>query len=149
MRNKIMKRKRQLGMTLIEIMITVAIISILAAVALPSYERYLQRSKRVDATTALMKIATEQEKYYFKKNTYGTAAQIATQINGTTTLATQSGYYTLAVSSATATDDFSVTATHTGSQLKDTDCKVLTINQDGNRTAKNTANADTSTICWK
>jgi type IV pilus assembly protein PilE len=62
------------GFTLIELMITVAVIAILAAVAFPSYQDSLRKSRRTDAKNALTQATANMERYYAEKNTYATAA---------------------------------------------------------------------------
>ena len=52
------------GFTLIEVMITVAIVAILAAVAIPSYTSYITRSKIQEATTTLLAMRTKMEQYF-------------------------------------------------------------------------------------
>ena len=56
-----MTRQRSSGYTLMELMVTVAIAGILTAVAVPSYRQYAMRAKRADATTALLRLAAQQE----------------------------------------------------------------------------------------
>ena len=58
------------GFTLIEIMVTVAIVAILAAVALPSYRQYIIRAARTQAQTELMQLVDVQEKIYLNSNSY-------------------------------------------------------------------------------
>jgi type IV pilus assembly protein PilE len=58
------------GFTLLEVMITVAIVGILAAIALPSYSEYIQRSKIIDGTTKLGDFRTQMEKYFLDNRTY-------------------------------------------------------------------------------
>ena len=61
------------GFTLIEVMITVAVIAILAAIALPSYIDYITRSKLVEAKTNLSDMRTRLEQYFLDNRSYPTA----------------------------------------------------------------------------
>ncbi|MFK8020179.1 MAG: type IV pilin protein [Pseudomonadales bacterium] len=65
-------RTRQYGMTLIELMIAVAIVAILAAVALPSYDNFVKKSRRSDAASQLMQIMQQQERFFLNNMTYTT-----------------------------------------------------------------------------
>ena len=139
------------GFTLIELMVTVAIIAILAALALPSYERYISKSNRVDATTEIMKLAAAQEKYYLQNNSYATEAQLANFITGGSTLETQSGYYGVAVSSANYQQGYLLTLTPLTTKrqyAKDTDCRNIIMDQTGKGTSTNAAGTDSTGICW-
>src|SRR5215510_10547226 len=60
------------GFTLIEVMITAAVIAILAAVALPSYIDYLTRGKLVEARTNLSDMRTRLEQYFLDNRAYPT-----------------------------------------------------------------------------
>lgn len=63
---------RSHGFTLIEVMITVAIIGILAAIALPSYRDYVLRGKLVNATSGLSSVRSEMERYFQDNRTFAT-----------------------------------------------------------------------------
>jgi type IV pilus assembly protein PilE len=58
------------GFTLIELMITVAVIGILAAVAYPSYTNYIQRGKITEATSNLSDLRLRAEKFFADNRTY-------------------------------------------------------------------------------
>jgi type IV pilus assembly protein PilE len=62
--------QRHSGFTLIELMVTVAIVAILAAVALPSYTAYITRSKIQEATSNLLAMKTKLEQFYQDNRTY-------------------------------------------------------------------------------
>jgi type IV pilus assembly protein PilE len=62
--------QRHSGFTLIELMVTVAIVAILAAVALPSYTAYITRSKITEATSNLLAMRTKMEQYFQDNRTY-------------------------------------------------------------------------------
>lgn len=65
------KSYRSTGFTLIELMITVAIIGILAAVAIPAYSEYVTRGKIPEATSALASMRIRLEQYYQDNRNYG------------------------------------------------------------------------------
>ena len=61
-RNSMQKNSK--GFTLIELMVTVVIVSILAAVALPAYQQYVTKSKRNQAKAVILGISQSEERYY-------------------------------------------------------------------------------------
>ena len=72
------RSRRPAGFTLIEVMITVAIIGILAAVAIPSYRDYILRGQIVDATTGLAALRADMERHFQDNRTYATAGTFTT-----------------------------------------------------------------------
>ena len=97
-----MKRFNKKGFTLIEVMITVAIVGILAAVALPSYRGYVIRAARVAAQAELLELAGLQEKIFLNSNSYAYSVIAVYTGNsagglGRTSGASKDGRYTLAL----------------------------------------------------
>src|SRR5450631_3484822 len=86
------------GFTLVELMIALAIIAILAAIAVPMYSKQVQKSRRVDARTAVMDLAGREERFLSTSGSYATTwAQLGFAIGGNTTNPTPvgSGFYQL------------------------------------------------------
>lgn len=69
-----MMMKKESGFTLIELMIVVAILGILAGIAYPSYQGYLEKTRRADAKGALVSFANAMERHYTENYTYEGAA---------------------------------------------------------------------------
>ena len=86
--------RNQKGFTLTELMITVAIIAVLAAIAVPIYTHYVYRSKQVEAKTLLMTLLMEQEQYRAENNTYTTNLADLTQSNQ---MSSSAKFYSLAI----------------------------------------------------
>jgi len=65
-----MRKSSQQGFTLIELMVTVLIVAILAAIAVPSYRQYLIRAHRAAAKEAMMDIASRQQQFLLAHRSY-------------------------------------------------------------------------------
>lgn len=147
------------GFTLIELMITVAIVGILAAIAYPSYTAQVQKSRRADAQVALQEIAQRQEAYFLRNRSY---AKDVTQLGYSAT--STEGQYALSIVGAPSTcTGLAGTAACAGyiasaapatgkSQAHDTPCQLLTLDDRGRQrggTNATTAAADNAQTCWK
>jgi prepilin-type N-terminal cleavage/methylation domain-containing protein len=115
--------RNEKGFTLIELMIVIAIIGILAAVAIPSYQNYTKRAKASEAKILLDAIRTNEETYKAEYNVYTTSNTLLGNPS------VNKKFYTYAIVAATTT--FTATAsgssTGTGAGLSGT----WTLNQSG------------------
>lgn len=121
-------RPKGRGFTLIELMIVVAIIAILAAIAMPSYSRYVMRSRRASGHDILMQIATAEERYYTNRNKYGSLSDIG--FSTTQAQTGEGGYYVVSVAVAADNNSFTLTATAQNAQAGDA-CGNLTLTNTG------------------
>lgn len=128
------------GFTLIELMITIAIIAILVAIAFPSYTRYVQRTRRADGQELMMRIAAAEERFYTNRNTY--SADIANDLGLSTT--SEKLHYVVAAVLGAGGQTYVLTATPQGAQATDA-CANLTINNVG---FKDKSGGDSNGSCW-
>lgn len=133
------------GFTLVELLVTIAIVAILSAVAYPSYLTHVQKTRRTEAQSELIELANRQEMYYLDHHVYATDLDSDLGM-GADPLITENGYYSIKTSSAVSTAfGFTLTATAINAQAADSDCATLSITQ---AHAKNATNAN-GTNCWK
>lgn len=154
------------GFTLIELMITVAIVGILAGVALPAYNSYVARARRADARTQLTQAAQFMQRFYSANDSYSTARDstavlTAMPSNLKVSPATGTAVYQLSTSITTAgsysgtfsTNSYTLTMAPIAGGLAANDkCGMLTLDSTGVRgcniggTACTAAQRDD---CWK
>ena len=129
--------QKQSGFTLIELMITVAIVAILVSIALPSYQSHIISTRRTTAQACLLELAQFTERYYSTNMSYVDATLPTSEcVNNL------SGHYTFAFAEDPTATAYAITATAQGAQAtKDASCTPMKITQTGARTP--------STGCWK
>lgn len=132
------RRGAQRGFTVAELMITMAVAAIILAVALPSFQNAMRKSRRVEAFNALTSIQQAQERHRSSRAAYTTLITDATTATppglGQPGTRTQSGYYDLAITldgGGTTTYVAAATAVSGGPQAGDSDCAVLAVRVQG------------------
>ena len=125
----------QSGFTLIELMIAVAVLAILLAVALPSYEDSMRKSRRTDAYTSLNTVQQAQERWRSNNPEYNgllTEAATATPPGLGLAATTANSHYAVSLENVGATGYTAVaTAISTSSQAKDGACARLRVRING------------------
>jgi type IV pilus assembly protein PilE len=123
-------KKQDSGFSLVELMVTVAIVGILAAIAFPAYGRYLVRGNRSAAEGYMMSLAEAQAQYFADAHSYATTPDalnlpVPQQV---------AGNYTITIDAADGPPpSFTVTATPVAGTRQAAD-GILTINSSGART---------------
>ena len=145
------------GFTLIELMVVIVIGTILLAVAIPSYQSQIRRSRRTEAKTAVLELAGREERFF---STNGAAYSVLPSDMGYTGAFPQaigSGYYNITVCSPAGNCDpnanpppapsYYITATPVAgsSQAADAACTSFSVDSTGQQFATGT---DPPASCW-
>ncbi len=149
----------QLGFTRIELMVTVALVAVLASIAYPSYRDFIDRGRRAEAQAQLMQSAQWMERFYaenysYSQNTAGVAVTDAALFPARYSQSPISGTAAYSISVAATATSFTVTATRTGVMAGDK-CGDFQITHTGVRKLANyTPKAGASQVlamqsCWK
>ncbi|HTL22207.1 MAG TPA: type IV pilin protein [Steroidobacteraceae bacterium] len=146
------------GFTLIELMIVVVIATILLSIAIPSYQQQIRQSRRTEAKTAILDLASREERF-LSTNPTGYTVVAANLGYGALPTVIGSGYYTVSVCSpacapsAAAAPSYTVIATPVAgtSQAQDTQCTAFAVDSAGQQYAADGTGAYTAAaqqFCW-
>lgn len=130
--------RRPMGFSLIEIMIAVALVGIIAAIAIPNYSSYVQRSARTDAKSLLLESTQLMERYFTTNNTY-----VGATLPNTVSPKNASGNtirYNISFTADPTPGGYTVQAEPVNAQASDS-CGTLSISNTG-------AQTPTTTGCW-
>ncbi len=143
---------KQRGFSLLELMIVVAIVGIIAAIAYPSYQESVRKSRRADCSGALTSLSNAMERFYTVNTSYlGAAAGGANTGAPAVFTATcpsdgSAATYNLTISAATAST-YTLQAAPTGGQTGDK-CGNLTLTNTGLKGVTSAKSGVTWDQCW-
>lgn len=133
-------QRRQLGVTLMELLIVVALVAIIGSLAVPSYMERMDRMRRNDARIALLSIANAQEQFFLDSGVYSNDVEA---LIGSDT--SEHDHYDLTLAMGAGNTSYVAKATAVGSQLaRDETCKEFFFSSTGARTASGGNDAE----CW-
>lgn len=141
-----MTKKLIIGFTLIELMVTVAIVALLATIALPSYQDYILKSRRAEGKSVLLNTQQLVERAYTDLNSYASAVA---SVVGASGVRSEHGYY-LVTSDASTVSTYSLNSTPQEGQAYDK-CKTLTLTESGAKGVAPTTGIPptfSATECW-
>lgn len=138
------------GVTLIELLVALVVVGILVVVAIPGYRSHVLRVQRTDATAALARAQSAQERHYLDHHRYAgsltDAPPAGLGLRGTS----DAGYYRLSVETSEDGSGFTVTATPVArAGAGDDRCQALTLDAEGRHRARDAAGRDTTGECWR
>jgi type IV pilus assembly protein PilE len=147
------KRRLQAGFTLVELVVTMAILGILVSIAIPAYTSYVQKGNRPSAKTALLELASRQESYYALNNAYASqATTLGYSVSSIPVPSSSQNYYTVTVASVSSgtVPGYTLQATPvTGSVQASDACAIYQLDHLGNKSNVTSAGAAVSTSnCW-
>ncbi len=148
--------RRTRGFTLIELMITVVVIGILAAIAMPIYLNQVREARRTEARNALLELASREERYFATNSQYTNSASALGYGTSTWPVTLDSGFYQINVYNVDNTQnppyfELAVTVVAGTDQAKDTSCQSFWVDSSGKEWSTSSTSptgTDTTATCW-
>jgi type IV pilus assembly protein PilE len=149
------------GFTLIELVVTMVVVAILAAIAIPSYQNQIRHSRRTDAKSALLDLAAREQNLYATTSAYTSVPTSVGYTGAAFPVTVGSGYYSVNITLVAAVAPTSSTVTGTPatftlvatpvagtSQASDPACASFSLTSAGQQSALNSGGTDNTSICW-
>ena len=144
-------RRREAGVTLLELLVVVTIVGILASIAYPAYTQFVMQTNRTDATKTLQLAAQSLERCYSVNFTY-----VGCNVNGNPVPAnnvlvflTPNAYYNVTLTILDAQDYTITAAAIAAPQTSDTQCNTFTLSSTGQQASADVnANPTPTQTCW-
>lgn len=131
------------GFTTVELLVTLAIIGIVAAVAVPSYTASVDKGRRAEGMAYILQVSSALERYSTMNNTYTASfTDLGLKAYSGTTAASSAYTYAISAGASGIASSFTVTAT---AVHPDTVCSTLTVDQAG---ARGQSGTGSSVTCW-
>ncbi|MDX1454378.1 MAG: type IV pilin protein [Gammaproteobacteria bacterium] len=157
------------GLTLIELMITVAIVSILVAIGLPSYQDYTDRVRRTEASASLMKMAGSYEQFILRNrrppetfvaiddaltlmmngSAFAQQAPVSGLQSNNGSWLTEGGHYSMTLSQNAGGQVLMQATANSAAALKDEDCRTMQYFVNGLKTSMAADGTDSTDTCWR
>ena len=142
-----MMKSLQQGFTLIELMIVVVVVGVLAAIALPAYQSYVERARRADAKSSILSVQLAQEKWRANNIAY-TSSLLDLGYPAANNVPSIDGFYTIDVADGATATNYTVTADPVGPQADD-DCGMFTLTVTSANGEVYTAESGNHNDCWQ
>ncbi len=135
------KSARSRGFTLIELIVVMLIVAVVTAIAIPSYSAQVEKTRRVEGTSALLELVVLMERYYANNGTYLAATPAALAGSAST----ENGYYGLTINPLVA-ESYTLLAAPSGIHTGD-DCGSFSLDSIGNQSV--TGGSLAVDDCWR
>lgn len=141
--------KKHNGFTLLELMVSISIVGITAAIALPTYRQSVLKTNRSDAQISMAGLATLQERFYFTHNRYtGDFAELIDGAVSNQPVISEKAHYSIALAVTPNGREWTMVATAINAQAEDHDCAKMSVTSKGQKTSVDSSDV-ASTDCWK
>ena len=145
------KTRKNLGVTLLELLTVITILIILVAIGYPNYMKTQYETRRTDAKTMLLHVHSTIQNYLIANNSVALQASELNTLFPSLPITSKGGYYSITVD-ISASPTYIITATATGNQVNDTNCRYIVMSNTGTTVTKSARKSnnvtDSTSICW-